>query len=371
MKSVVQIAGVSDVSLGFGSPEILAMLNSLAEYYDGQATVFEVDEITRPPLKKSPFLRVKIERVPSKFETYSWPFRIDYITKVATKINQLRPDVLVIFCTFSLPVLFKLRFRPRMVIYHCYEMVTKYGQLDIEMNRAATPFIDLITFPEENRARIDTEICGFQDIPKVIVYNCADLVPPRENSIQPANLRNGRIIYFGTIDRRNALSDYFLDSRLQGIPVDLYGRIVGSTEDINEMLTGFRGTVRYHGLLGPEDLVNVRREYAFSIVMWNPRVSDNHFYAAPNRLFTSIQAGVPPIVAPHPQCKMVVSRYKCGIIMRDWSFDAFHDALKRAMEIYGTPQYAEMVENCRKATILELNWEKQFDKIKPYLKAVR
>jgi hypothetical protein len=199
MKSVVQIAGVSDVSLGFGSPEILAMLNSLAEYYDGQATVFEVDEIIRPPLKKSPFLRVKIERVPSKFETYSWPFRIDYITKVATKINQLRPDVLVIFCTFSLPVLFKLRFRPRMVIYHCYEMVTKYGQLDIEMNRAATPFIDLITFPEENRARIDTEICGFQDIPKVIVYNCADLVPPRENSIQPANLRNGRIIYFGTL----------------------------------------------------------------------------------------------------------------------------------------------------------------------------
>jgi glycosyltransferase involved in cell wall biosynthesis len=369
----VRIVGVSDVSLGYGSSEIPALLNSLANYYGGETTVLEPDEVSRPPIKKAPFPGLEIKRFPSTFKTYSLPFRIEYITKAAKEINRLKPDVLVIFCTFSIPVLFKLKYRPAMVIYHCYEMVTNYGKTDIEMNRHATPLIDLITFPEENRARIETEVCGFNNLPKVIIYNCADSLPLKEsNSVIPANSRNNRIVYFGTIDRRNALADYFLDNRLQGIPIDLFGRIMEpNADEVNKMVSGFRGTIKYRGFLDRELLARVIKEYAFSIVMWNPSLSNNHFYAAPSRLFTSIYAGIPPIVAPHPQCKMIVNRYQCGIVMKDWSFDSFYEALQRGMDIYGTPRYTKMVENCVKATMAEINWDTQFEKLIPYLKKVK
>jgi glycosyltransferase involved in cell wall biosynthesis len=57
--------------------------------------------------------------------------------------------------------------------------------------------------------------------------------------------------------------------------------------------------------------------------------------------------------------------------MDDWSFDSFYEAIRQALEIYGTDKYDRMVENCRKAFIEELNWEKQFEKVKPFLKEVR
>jgi hypothetical protein len=117
----------------------------------------------------------------------------------------------------------------------------------------------------------------------------------------------------------------------------------------------------------PEELVRRRREYAFSIVMWNPNISDGHHFVSPNRLFSSIQAGVPPVVAPHPQCRMIVDRYDCGVVMRDWSFESFHLALKKCMKIYGTSRYADLVANCRRAADAELNWDKQFEKIRRFL----
>jgi glycosyltransferase involved in cell wall biosynthesis len=138
-------------------------------------------------------------------------------------------------------------------------------------------------------------------------------------------------------------------------------------EQTRDLTAQFTGSVRYHGLLEADDLVRRRREYAYSIVMWNPTISDNHLYAAPNRLFTSIQAGVPPIVAPHPQCRIMVDRYDCGLVMRDWSFEAFHDALRLGMKLYGTSRYAELVENCRRAAATELNWDAQFNKIRRFL----
>lgn len=362
------IVGVSDVSLGFGSTEVLPLMVSLAKHYRRNPIVFEPDEITRPPLVKPPCPGMSIERIPSNWETYSEPYRIEYVTSVARRINRIRPELLVIFCTFGIPVLFKLRHKPRFVIYHSYELVTKYGQFDIEMNRHASRMIDLIVFSEENRARIDTAACGYEGTQKVIAYNCGDLIVSEPKEPLPPDERNGKIIYYGTLVRRVALSEYFLDTRIQGIPIDLFGRIMEPTDEgVKELLAGIHGSIKYHGLVDAEDLVRLRREYAFSVVMWNPYISEGHYYVSPDRLFSSIQAGVPPIVAPHPQCKMIVDRYDCGIVMADWSFESFHDALKRAMKIYGTSRYADLVNNCVQAARNELNWNKQFEKIQRLL----
>jgi hypothetical protein len=367
MASSKTILGISDVSLGFGSPEIPALMASLARHYDTPAVVFEPDEITRPPLRQALYAGLSIDRIPSTWETYSWPYRVEYVTNAARRINKIRPDMLVIFCTYVIPVLFKLRYRPRFVIYHSYEIVNKYGQLDVEMNRHADALIDLIIFSEENRARIDISACGYRHAKKVLAYNCGDLVHERQPAL-PASARNGKIIYFGTLARHAALSGYFLDPRTQGIPIDLYGRVMEPNEELaRQFLAGVHGSVRYHGLLEPQDLVRVRREYAYAVVLWNPTISDNHHYVSPNRLFTSIMAGVPPISAPHPQCKMMIERYDCGLLMDDWSYESFQRTLRKAMKIYGTSRYADLVANCQRAAQDDLNWDKQFAKIQRLL----
>jgi glycosyltransferase involved in cell wall biosynthesis len=158
---------------------------------------------------------------------------------------------------------------------------------------------------------------------------------------------------------------------MQSVPVDMFGLIEGpEKQESKAEFSKLFSSVRYYGCIDAEALANLRRFCSFSIVMWNPS-EENQLYAAPNKFFESIAAGVPPITAPHPQCKMLVDRYKCGIVMDGWDFNSFYAAIQQALKIYGTEQYNIMVENCRKAFVQELNWEKQFEKVKPFLKEVR
>jgi hypothetical protein len=51
-------------------------------------------------------------------------------------------------------------------------------------------------------------------------------------------------------------------------------------------------------------------------VTWNPD-NENQLYAP-----------------PHPRCKLPLDRYRCGILMADWSFDASLKALRKAVDLY-------------------------------------
>ena len=67
-------------------------------------------------------------------------------------MEQLQPDILVVFCTYAIPVLFKLKIRPRFVIYYAVELTSSYGRIDIDMGRNLDGLVDLVIYPEENRA---------------------------------------------------------------------------------------------------------------------------------------------------------------------------------------------------------------------------
>ncbi len=370
-RAKIRIVGVSDVGIGYGSPIIPFFMNSVVDYYgDAEGVLIEPDQPEAPP-RHSSFPTLSIKRILTTFHPHNEPGgRIEYIYRVAEEVKRIRPDILVIFCTYSLPVLFKLHPRPPFVIYYAIELTSPYGQFDIVMGRHINSLVDLIIYPEENRAVIDAQLCGFRDVPIVILFNCANSLEDSFNILSP-EARNGRILYAGTIDIIQTCFDYFLHEKMQHIAVDLFGKPSGIyKEKTQHALSNLKGAVRYLGYVDGQQLRELRKAYCYSIIIWRP-LDDNHFYACPNKFFEAIADGVPPITAPHPQCKMLVNRYKCGIVMRDWSFDAFYEALQQGVKIYGTTHYAEMVENCRKAVIQELNWEKQFEKINPYLKEVR
>jgi hypothetical protein len=358
------IVGVSDVSIGFGSPQIPLLMQSLAAHYRAPTLIFEPDQSGRPPV--TPPRGCTIARLSTAVSPYSEPGRVEYIGAAAQAINTMRPAVLVLFCTFTLPVVLHLRYRPRCIIYVSVESIAVYGQRDVDLNREVAGALDLIIFPEENRARLDGAQCGLLGRPLAILYNCANEAAATAAPV-PAEQRLRRILYSGKLDRDQTQARYFLGEHVQDIPIDIFGAVDGEdAAGLQAALSAQTGKVRYYGLVPAAHLASIRKGYAYSIVMWAP-TNDNQRYAAPNKFFEAIADGVPPITAPHPQCKMLVERYQCGIVMEDWSYEAFRAGLDTALALFGSERYASMVANCARAVRDELNWEAQFAKVVPHL----
>ncbi len=362
----MRIGCVSDVCLGYGSPQIPELITSLSDYYSAENLVVEPNRPELPPCHNA-FPRLRIHRAANVFSPYTPPGRTEYLIEAARVIRDYRPDLLVICCTYSLPVLFKLSVRPPFVIYYSYESIPFYGDFDMEMNRQLDGMIDLVIFPEENRAIREIERFGFRGAAKAVLYNCSDL---SDLQAEPADSRNGRVIYFGVIDPVATLAAYYTEPEVQRFPIDLYGSIcVASDAERKCFLQKLGGRIRYCGQLRRRELEAVRKKYAYSLVIWNPTV-ENQLYAAPNKFFESIADGVPPIAAPHPQCKMLIERYGCGLLMPDWSLNGLCFTLEKALRWYARPRWREMIHNCERAVRQELNWPQQFEKLKPHLRRI-
>lgn len=356
----VRLLGVSDVSVGYGSPQNLRLMQSLASHYGVVAQVLEPDQTEKKPLERPPD-GCLLERLATPVHPHSERGRREYVIRAAERIDCLRPQMLVLFSAFTLPVLLRMRHRPRFTVYYALESIRSYGDFEVQLSRYLADKLDLVVFPEENRARLDGHSCDFLRRPIAIAYNVRnECIPPTPKvPTWPA-----KFIYTGTLDRDQTFAEYFLHPGLADIPIDVFGQPTGRDNDgLRESLARLAGSVRYRGYVPAAELDALRSDYAYSIVMWAPQI-ENQLYAAPNKFFDAIADGIPPVVAPHPQCKLIVDRYGCGILMDDWSFTAFLSALERAQHVFGTPEYERMVDGCRLAVARELNWPAQFGKIK-------
>lgn len=361
-RRAASIAVVSDVSAGYGSPQVLLLARSLSELFAAAATVYEPDQSHRPPQDMHENF-VALHRVVTDVTPYGLTGRIQYVTQVARQLNESRPDVVVILNTYCLPVLAKLHYRPRQTLYVLSEMAAPYGRLAVATNRELASRIDLIVFPEANRARLDVARCGFTGIPTAVLYNCSQ---PAPNAPTELTARQPRLFYGGAISTATGVAQRLTHKSLRELPFDVFGEVTGPDGAAILRRFAHRENLLYHGCVDAETLATARRTSAFSIVTYRPTNESTRF-AAPNKFFEAIADGVPPIATPHPQCCEIVERYRCGLIARNWSFAAYRDVLHRAMDYFGGPRYARLVENCRRAAREELNWNRQFEKLKPLL----
>lgn len=359
-----RVAAVSDVVMGYGTPQLPRLTRSLAAHYGTEGWILEPVQNELTP-RHHLFPDLRLERCPSTFHPHSDHGRREYLWRAAARLNQLRPDVVIICCTFTLPVLFRLAYRPRKVIYYSVESIPFYGPFDEEMNRYAGPLVDLVIFPEENRARNEVRRYGFHESVRLVLYNATNAreVPPP----LAASERNGRLLYAGTISPEQTYAEYYTQPELAGVPIDLFGPlkfpgVAGREKFLHELKSG----IRYRGFVDAAELSAVRRPYLASIVMWNPS-NENQHYAAPNKFFDSIADGVPPLSAPHPQCQRLIERYGCGLLLENWEFGAYRAGLKKMLQLAATPAWERMVDNCRRAVERELNWDAQFAKVQAHL----
>jgi glycosyltransferase involved in cell wall biosynthesis len=360
-----KVASVSDVSLGYACPQVADLQVFLMREFEAEeGLVLEPDQTERP-LQHRLFPEFQTVRVYTTQPPWCGQWMIEYNQLCAERLNEFEPDVLVIYQPHTFPLLSMLKKRPKCVIFYQLEMPEYYGFKGIyeQYHRQLNKYVDMVLFPEENRRIKYIQKYGMQGIESAVIYNAPISRFHGESIIK----EKCRIVYTGTIDEELTFSNYYTCEDSQRFPIDIFGMFNKSNREHLEKLYGaLYQNVRYMGYVSADVLAEIRREYAYGLVSWNP-VSDNYLYAAPNKFFEYIQDGVVPIAAPHPQCKKIIERYKCGILMDDWKYESFVKAICYAIDIYGTSTYENMVKNCGKAFREELNWQKQMEKLRPYL----
>ncbi|RME67037.1 MAG: hypothetical protein D6781_13990, partial [Verrucomicrobia bacterium] len=213
------------------------------------------------------------------------------------------------------------------------------------------------------RMRYYLEVFQWKDVPACLIYNSRPLAASEP---LPATRRNGHVIIQGSLRADLNFIKYLAERDRARPHIDVYGFLQDHDPARAILLdreSAKRNGYTYRGFVDNETVSQRRRQYAFSFVSWNPTTFDT-LHACPNKFFESIADGVPPIAAPHPQCREIIEKFDCGILLKDWSLEAFLEGLDTARRIYGTRRYRQLVANCRHAHETELCWERQFSRIR-------
>lgn len=356
-----RVAVISDVSTGYGTPQILSLAQSMAKTWGAETLLLEPDEPDRPLVHLDAAKGVGLHRIYTASHPYSASGSTEFNVAAQVVLEKFKPDLLVFAAFLGSPVILKLKHKPSLIIYYGIEHTDNLFLKEQKLFNLVSERIDIGIFCEENRALLDRPRLGLEKKPSVILYN-GSLVSPSPLS---AKKRNKKFFYGGLIDPQRTFGDWFLDGPLDDYTIDMYGPIRGFN-DVSASLRNLyeRGSlVSYKGHVATgEPYFDLLKNYNYSIVIWVPD-RESTLYAAPNKFFDAIAAGVPPIVAPHPMCVKIVERYQCGLVMNAWTHDGIRSALDKALSIVGTSQYARMVEGCKRAQV-DLNWDAQFSKLK-------
>jgi hypothetical protein len=363
----MRVAGVSDVSIGYGSPEVPALMHSLCRMLGVRGELIEPDEIARPPITLDWDAQFDLVRIPSRFIDHSRAWHGHYLSSAARRLNRTRPDVVVVFGGSVFPITLLFRWKPPTIIYHAYEFISNLSHHGRMAHTMMLPKVDLMIAPDCERLIIDLQALRAEPRKTAAIYNVADVDFPNPVLTSPAAARNGHFLFFGTLHRRHCFAQYFWDPALAEFRFDICGRITDPEPHVvRDHLVGAKN-VSYHGVLPAAQLNRLRANFSYSLVWWNPEINPGFFYVPSNRLFTSIQAHVPLVTAPHPQCVTLIKRYGCGLVSADWSINSLASAFREARDLMGTAKYDAMVAGCRDAVETEINWDAQFDRLAPKL----
>jgi glycosyltransferase involved in cell wall biosynthesis len=363
----LKIVFLSDLAVGYGTPQISYFLKSISEYFGtSDICVIEPDQKGRVFIgSEYPF---NVIRVSTTYPPYSHAFIPEYNRFIGKYLKINKPKIVIASHGFVLPACLKYKSKSNLLIYYMLESVGHQiegiGPSAVNINRVALSEADIVLVPELLRAQTDLNVYGWKRADLIETFNAGATY----NGHAPQS-RNSRILYAGSLGPQT-LCDILLSPALSDVQFDVAGP--ADTQGALAFLekAAKLKNISYLGLLSADKLDRIRRHYAYSLVMWSPN-DVNQLYASPNKFFETIAAGVPPISAPHPQCYKVIKKYGCGILSAGWEEHQMTTAINEAMMLLSDSPgaYAELVENCREAADSELNWDCQFSKIVPSLAA--
>lgn len=362
-----QILAMSDIALGYGSPQIPALIQSVAKHYDTQALVIETDEPHRPPHAPLNCDRLIIKRSVSALPYWSMGAHCERNEMAIKYANEHKPSIFIFCSPLQLPIIKRLEYKPDLVILYFLEIDAVQYQ---NVLKSYSHLVDHIIAPEYNRLKyILTHYCARPYPTSHIIYNVSNV--HNDQKSLPSHKRNGRVIYAGTLNKSLTLAHEFFEEPLNKAPIDIYGNFSGDGADELKQLSHNISSdmaIDYKGYVPASILHESLPHYAFSFTRWNPKAGLNFEYACPNKFFEALAYGVPPISAPHPQAVQIINKYKCGILASGFGAEHMAAAIQKAMSIYGTKSYDDMVINALKAYEQKFNWNEQFHKFAQSIK---
>lgn len=365
----VRVLALSDVSVGYGSPQVQYLLHSLEQHYSAASLMLvEPDQKRRVP-RRPIYDSIEVLRISTTFPPYDERFMIEFALEARRILEDYRPHIVIGIHGWVLPALLTMSWRPPLFIYYMLESLSHQrngiGSIAIELNRLALGMADIVLVPEQRRAEADLRVQGWKADNLIEMYNASPFGSIR-GAVSPKD-REPRVLYAGSVGPETLSAWMALDS-VADVDFDVAGP--ADTDAARKILSELsrRRNVRYLGVLSQAQLSAIRGNYAWSLVMWDP-ANINQLYASPNKFFETIQAGVPPIAAPHPQCADIIARLGCGRVMMDWKEDTFVYTVRDSMRIFREEPdtYATYVAACESAAAQELNWEAQFARLLPLL----
>lgn len=351
---------LADVPLGYGSPQIIRLTETLSRLVNEPATIIapKGDDAAQ---KIAASARVGLTQLSAGAPFGNVRFDIEFCLQAAREVDRLAPRWLVQVAFLGAPALLRLRYRPQHCIYYGYEHTDGMLPWIERVFAGLRGRFHLAIFPEPHRAALDAARLGLGNTPVLILLNS---VTPLA-AVVPSELRNNRFVYAGLVDPHRTYGDAMLGGPFDELPIDVVGRLEGFDNPASVVAAlGNRDTnVRYHGKR-PAD-AEYHREIAAAaaaIVAWAP-LTESTFFACPNKFFEAIALGVPPITLPHPQTAMLVRQFNCGWVADGFSIAALQKALLKAQQTFGTPQHELLVDQCMRHAQPHLSWAAQERKL--------
>lgn len=372
-----RIVAISDTCIGYGSPQIPSFVISLQQTLKAEAVLFDADQPERPEVSLDeagfPPADLRVVRMPVRLHPHSTPEgREERAREILAFCEMFHPDVMVFFQWHFLVVFreYLKKHKPFLILYALeHSNGDENGYVCLQGPRDVAPYVDIIIFAEENRARLELPRLGLdaQKTNVVVLHNSR--IYPKEYRIALSKEKTGDFFYGGRLRKKQNYGEWLLKEDVQQYSIDFYGLFGEFTKEEEKLIReGRAGRIRYHGYIpSGSRYFSTLSSYFYSLVLWAP-LDEGTQYACPNKLYDALACGVPFISGPIPLASALLEKFNCGIVMPSWEYTSFCNTLAYAEKIKETSEYADMVEGSRKAMREDCSWTVQFDrKISPLL----
>lgn len=170
----------------------------------------------------------------------------------------------------------------------------------------------------------------------------------------------------GIIDFKRGLKEMvsLIESNKGKIKLKIIGNIAGKEKTWLEAKIkdnpNLSKCIHITGWLPYEEVGNAISGCDIGLIMFYPTVN-NMLAGPPNKLYNYMRYGLPVVSVNLPETRSIISKYRCGIIVRSWNTDSFVKALQYLID--HPDESRAMGQKGKEAILNELSWEHQGEKL--------
>lgn len=188
----------------------------------------------------------------------------------------------------------------------------------------------------------------------------------KEQTQTKNEVKSAVLCHEGNIDFPRGLKEMvsLIEGNACKIKLRIIGNIVGKEKKWLEAKIkdnpNLAECIHITGWLPYEEVGNAISGCDIGLLMFYPTIN-NMLAGPPNKLYNYMRYGLPVVSVNLPETRAIISKYRCGIIVRSWKTDSYVQALKYLID--HPDESRAMGQRGKEAILNELSWEHQGEKL--------